>query len=164
MSESGATVNTNSSFIAGNNNASDPTTTATGSGTSNISKVSLGSSRAIIGAIPGYNSNIDPNGYYARKLLSNINRVTLTPTGYSLNLSGAISFAGSVDNKDRGGELFAIGHNVSTSMNLSGVSSTGTEVAGKSIGTQTALAIWESILTGAKSASSGFADNYDSDK
>ena len=159
MSESGATVNTNSSFIAGNNNASDPTATATGSGTSNISKVSLGSSRAIIGAIPGYNSNIDPNGYYARKLLSNINRVTLTPTGYSLNLSGAISFAGSVDNKDRGGELFAIGHNVSTSMNLSGVSSTGTEVAGKSIGTQTALAIWESILTGAKSASSGFADN-----
>ena len=46
---------------------------------------------AIIGAIPGYNINIDPNGFYAKKIMSNINRVILTPTGYSLNLGGSIA-------------------------------------------------------------------------
>ena len=49
---------------------------------------------AIIGAIPGYNSNIDPNGQYANKLMGNINTVILEPCGSALNLAGAIPFIG----------------------------------------------------------------------
>ena len=121
------------------------TITANSVGTGNSAATST--SRAIIGSIPGYNTNIDPNGYYAKKLLSNINRVVLTPTGYSLNLSGAIPLlTGAQQSNNLSGKLFAIGSDVHTT--------TGFGISGeKTIGTETALGIWKSILESSKSVS-----------
>ena len=106
---------------------------------------------AIIGAIPGYNSNIDPNGQYANKLMGNINTVILEPCGYALNLSGAIPFIGdtvssAINNTTTGDNtLFKIGQNVNSKIGL------GTT---EYISTETALAIWKNILTGVQSSQS----------
>jgi hypothetical protein len=100
---------------------------------------------AIIGAIPGYNSNIDPTGQYANKLMSNINTVILEPCGYALNLSGAIPFIGdtvssAINNSTTGDNtLFKIGQNVNSSIGLGDT---------QYVSTETALQIWSNILSG----------------
>lgn len=139
-----ASVNNNSDKISVGTSTTG-TITADSIGTGNSAAIST--SRAIIGSIPGYNTNIDPNGYYAKKLLSNINRVVLTPTGYSLNLSGAIPLlTGAQQSNNLSGKLFAIGSDVHTT--------TGFGISGeKTIGTETALGIWKSILESSKSVS-----------
>lgn len=146
------TITTNA--LNANSDATKISTTGTKTGPITTNSVHTGNSaatstsRAIIGSIPGYNTNIDPNGYYAKKLLSNINRVVLTPTGYSLNLSGAIPLLTGLERSNdlTSGKLFAIGSNVNTS--------TGFGISGeKTIGTETALGIWKSILESSKSVS-----------
>ena len=131
---------TNTDLVANTNTTAPETPVANALVFSNNK---AGGNLATIGAIPGYNENIDPNGFYAKKLLTNINRVILTPTGYSLNLGGAVKLATDSTTKTAG-KLFAIGSNVSTK---TGFGDTGT------ISTLSALNIWESILTSSRGVS-----------
>ena len=120
---------------------------------------------AIIGAIPGYNMNIDPNGFYAKKIMSNINRVILTPTGYSLNLGGSIASVTSLitDLVSDGsspttlttradGQLFKLGSNVNSG-NIG--------YGEKTVSTQTAMNVWENILKSSASAGSNKLEKLD---
>lgn len=117
---------------------------------------------AIIGAIPGYNMNIDPNGFYAKKIMSNINRVILTPTGYSLNLGGSIASVTSLitDLVSDGsslatrtdGQLFKLG---------SDVNSGNIGYGENTVSTQTAMTVWENILKASASAGSNKLEKLD---
>lgn len=108
---------------------------------------------ATIGSLPGYNRNIDPKGDYAKKLLSNINKVVLKPVGYSVDFAGmSTEFMqllkaigddgeGSItnnnnNNNNSGNVIFKIGKDAKFSM----------QYGDKNIGTEVALKIWKSIL------------------
>lgn len=108
---------------------------------------------ATIGSLPGYNKNIDPKGDYAKKLLSNINKVVLKPVGYSVDFTGmSVEFMqllkaigedgeGSITNDNNknnnsGNVLFKIGKDANFSM----------QYGDNDIGTEEALKIWKSIL------------------
>ena len=117
---------------------------------------------AIIGSLPGYNKNIDPKGEYAKKLLSNINKVVLKPVGYSIDFSGesesflkmltAIKSDNSgetIENKKKDGEnnvIYKIGSDANFSMTYNKNNS--------SVSTQDALKIWQNILLANQSISS----------
>lgn len=121
---------------------------------------------AVIGSLPGYNKNIDPDGKYAKKLLSNINKVVLKPVGYSVDFKGmsldmmqmlqAVTADKTPTTKDTNDVVYKIGSDANFSF-------TNGEKGAK-IGTLDALTIWKSILTANKtmSGSSGLDENVTS--
>ena len=115
---------------------------------------------AIIGSLPGYNKNIDPSGEYAKKLLSNINKVVLKPVGYSIDFGGesteflkmltaitSDNSGSSIENKKTDGGnnvIYKIGSEANFSM---------TYKEKGSVSTQSALTIWKNILLANQSIS-----------
>ena len=88
----------------------------------------------VIGKIPGYNSNIDNGNNYRSRLVGNLTKVKLTPTGYQINM-GALSSDTSP---------------VGIAANLSNMYKVGGSIKGTIPGTTTtipdALTIWKNML------------------
>jgi len=118
---------------------------------------------ATIGTLPGYNKNIDPKGNYARKLLSNINKVVLKPVGYSIDFKGESSeflkMLTSINSDNSGINLGTKDTNKDATSNV--IYKIGSEAnfsmtyneKGSSVNTQTALKIWQNILAANQSIS-----------
>ena len=87
----------------------------------------------VIGKIPGYNSNIDNGNNYRSRLVGNLTKVKLTPTGYQINMGALSSSAGGIAG------------------NLSNMYKVGGSIQGTVPGTNTtipdALTIWGNMLS-----------------